>query len=73
MQDIDTGIALLPVGGTYTMNPDEAALACKAIGPKLAIPMHYGSIVGTKDDAQTFTELAECDTMILTQGETKTL
>ncbi len=46
--------ALLPVGGTYTMNAREAAQAVAMIRPKVAIPMHYGSIVGSADDAEVF-------------------
>ncbi|RLG22054.1 MBL fold metallo-hydrolase [Candidatus Micrarchaeota archaeon] len=42
LQNID--IALLPVGGTYTMNETEAAEAAVEIKPKIVIPMHYGSI-----------------------------
>ena len=38
-------IALLPCGGTYTMNIDEAAQAAKTIKPKIAVPMHYGEDV----------------------------
>ena len=52
-------IALLPVGGRYTMTADEAAEAANAIKPFLAIPMHYGSIVGTKEDAEEFVK--ECE------------
>jgi|SRR3989344_8019982 len=52
-------IALLPVGGTYTMNADEAAKAAFIIKPKLAIPMHFSSIVGTNEDALRFAELCE--------------
>ena len=47
-------IALLPVGGRYTMTSDEASEAAQIIKPFLAIPMHYGSIVGTKEDAEDF-------------------
>lgn len=50
-------IALLPVGGRFTMNSEEAAEAAKLIKPSLAIPMHYGSIVGKEEDAQEFIEL----------------
>lgn len=53
-KDID--IALLPVSGTYVMNADEAVQAALDISPKLAIPMHYGSIVGSEKDAQYFAE-----------------
>ena len=50
-------IALLPVGGTYTMNSEEASEAVRIISPKLAVPMHYGTIVGSLKDAQDFKEL----------------
>jgi len=50
-------IALLPVGGRFTMTAEEAADAAKIIQPDLAIPMHYGSIVGTETDAKEFQEL----------------
>ena len=36
-------IAILPIGGVFTMGPDEAAFACKLINPKIAIPEHYGT------------------------------
>ncbi len=52
-------IALLPVGGRFTMSAEEAVEAAKIIQPNLAIPMHYGSIVGTEKDAQEFKELCE--------------
>ncbi len=47
-------VALLPVGGTYTMDVAEAARATAAIDPRLAIPMHYGFIVGTRQDGERF-------------------
>ncbi|MBA4349581.1 MAG: Zn-dependent hydrolase [Thermodesulfovibrio sp.] len=49
-------IALLPVSGTYVMTAEEAAKAALDIKPKIAIPMHYGSIVGNKNDADRFAE-----------------
>ena len=57
MKDIRADIAFFPVGGTYTMNAEEAAEAAKIIDPKVAIPMHYGSIVGSNDDAEKFLKL----------------
>ena len=56
MKNIKADIALLPVSGTYVMTADEAAQAALDIKPKVAIPMHYGSIVGTKEDALKFAE-----------------
>lgn len=50
-------IFLVPVSGTYVMDAQEAARATLAILPKIAIPMHYGSIVGTIEDAKKFKEL----------------
>ncbi len=52
-------IAFLPVSGTYVMNAEEAAKAAEIIKPKIAIPYHYGSIVGTINDAEVFKKLAE--------------
>lgn len=51
---IETDIALLPVSGTYVMTADEAIQAARAINPKVAIPMHYGAIVGAQTDAERF-------------------
>jgi L-ascorbate metabolism protein UlaG (beta-lactamase superfamily) len=54
MKDIQADIALLPVSGTYVMTAEEAVQAALAIGPKIAVPMHYGAIVGDNSDAETF-------------------
>ena len=52
-------IALLPVGGRFTMSAEEAAEAASLIKPSLAIPMHWGSIVGTEEDAKEFIQLCK--------------
>ncbi len=52
-------IALLPIGGRFTMDVEEAVEAAKLIKPFLAVPMHYGSIVGSKEDAKEFVELCK--------------
>ena len=49
-------IALVPVGGTYTMNAKQAAELINRIRPAVAIPTHYGSVVGSMDDAVVFAE-----------------
>jgi L-ascorbate metabolism protein UlaG (beta-lactamase superfamily) len=54
LEDID--LALLPVGGTYTMNAEEAVQAAQTIQPRLAVPYHWGDIVGSEADARTFVE-----------------
>jgi L-ascorbate metabolism protein UlaG (beta-lactamase superfamily) len=63
-------VAILPAGGTYTMNAVEAAEATQYIKPELAIPYHWGQSVGNLSDAQTFAELARCAVKILAVGET---
>ena len=50
-------VAFVPVGGTYTMDFKEAASLINEIKPKIAIPIHYGSVVGTKQDATDFIKL----------------
>jgi L-ascorbate metabolism protein UlaG (beta-lactamase superfamily) len=59
MKDFDVDIALLPVSGTYVMTADEAVSAALAIEPKIAIPMHYGAIVGGQNDATRFKQALE--------------
>lgn len=56
MKTFKADIALLPVSGTYVMTAEEAVKAALAIKPKIAVPMHYDSIVGTKKDAKKFAE-----------------
>ena len=48
-------VAFVPIGGTYTMAASEAAGFIKKIRPQLAVPMHYGFVVGSQADAETFT------------------
>jgi L-ascorbate metabolism protein UlaG (beta-lactamase superfamily) len=62
--------ALLPVGGTYTMNAGEAAEAAAYIKPRIAIPYHWGDIVGGQSDAEQFSKTAQCNVKILTPGQT---
>jgi len=49
-------IAFLPVSGTYVMTEAEAAKAALDIKPDIAIPMHYGAIIGTRMNAELFAE-----------------
>lgn len=50
-------IAFVPVGGTFTMDYKEAAELINEIKPKIAVPTHYGSIVGEKSDGVSFSKL----------------
>jgi L-ascorbate metabolism protein UlaG (beta-lactamase superfamily) len=50
MAQIQCDVALLPMGGTYTMNAQEAAQAAARIEPKVVVPMHWGDIVGSRAD-----------------------
>ena len=54
LQEISCDIALVPVGGTYTMTAKDAAGLINAMRPAAAIPTHYGNIVGKKEDGETF-------------------
>ncbi len=69
----DVDLALLPVGGTYTLDGPEAAQACKTIGPKAAVPYHWGDIVGSPRDAKGFLSAIECQGHLLQPGESLTL
>jgi len=68
MSDLKPDIALVPVSGTYVMTAQEAAKAVEKIKPKIAIPMHYGVIVGSEKDAHEFKQLVKsCEVQILTK------
>ena len=53
-RQVDCNIAMIPIGGTYTMTWEEAAELIKQIKPSLAIPIHYKTIVGSQEDANNF-------------------
>jgi L-ascorbate metabolism protein UlaG (beta-lactamase superfamily) len=59
MVDIQTDVALLPAGGTYTMTASEAAQVANMIKPGVAVPMHWGEIIGSLSDAEAFRD--QCD------------
>jgi len=54
LDSVKADVSFVPIGGTYTMEPPEAAELVKAQQPKLAVPMHYGFVVGTPADAERF-------------------
>lgn len=59
LEELDANVAFVPVGGgPFTMDPDEAGALVRAIQPSLAVPMHYGYIVGTSGDGERFRRAA---------------
>lgn len=56
-KNIICDVAFVPVGGTFTMDYKEAASLINEIQPKIAVPTHYGLIVGNKDDGIKFSKL----------------
>ncbi len=67
MAGLKPDIALLPVSGKYVMDADEAVEAVRLLEPGLAIPMHYGSIVGSEADALRFQQLSPTPVRIMTR------
>ena len=65
MKELKVDIAFLPVSGTYVMTAEQAVKAARAIKPKLAIPMHYGAIVGDEKDAMAFKKALEGEVEVL--------
>ncbi len=72
MANFEADVAMLPVSGTYVMDYREAADAARIIRPTVAVPMHYGSGVGTVQDGIRFQqELAgEIEVMVFETGQT---
>ena len=56
-KNVKCDVAFVPVGGTYTMDFKESANLINEIQPKIAVPIHYGSVVGTSQDAIDFSKL----------------
>lgn len=56
-KNIICDVAIVPIGGTFTMDYKEAANLINEIQPKIAVPIHYGLIVGNKDDGIKFSKL----------------
>ena len=52
-------VAILPIGGVFTMGPDEAAFACQLIRPKMVIPDHYGTFPVLEQDCKRFASQIE--------------
>ncbi len=60
LEDVHADAAFLPIGGDpATMDPSDGAALAKAIGPQVAVPMHFGFLVGSARDGERFRELAD--------------
>jgi L-ascorbate metabolism protein UlaG (beta-lactamase superfamily) len=68
MSQIHADVAFLPVGGKYTMDATEAAKAANTIKPELAVPMHWGTIVGSQSDAEAFCEACKMSSEVPAVG-----
>jgi L-ascorbate metabolism protein UlaG (beta-lactamase superfamily) len=63
-------IAMLPIGGNYTMDAEDAAIATEFIKPKMVIPMHYDTFPPIKADPIEFENRVKCaDVKILKSGD----
>jgi L-ascorbate metabolism protein UlaG (beta-lactamase superfamily) len=65
MADVHCEVALLPVGGKFTMTWEEAAEACELIDADAAVPMHYGEVIGDRRDAERFRDRCRVPVTIL--------
>ncbi len=57
--EVKCDVAFFPVGGTFTATAPEAAAVVNKIRPAVAVPIHYGTIVGKAKDADTFADLLD--------------
>ena len=53
-EQVACDVALVPIGGTYTCDPHQAAAFVNALHPKTVVPIHYGSIVGVPENFDAF-------------------
>jgi len=58
-EQVKADVVFAPVGGTYTMDANDAAHAVNMIHPKIGIPIHYGLLVGDQSDAKKFSSLLD--------------
>lgn len=58
LETVRSDVAFIPVGGTYTMDVQQAAGLARAMSPGLAVPMHYGFVAGSAADGPAFREAA---------------
>ena len=59
LEHLDTDVAMVPIGGTFTMDAEEAGAFVRTMSPRLAVPMHYGFVVCSPSRAAVFRKVAE--------------
>ena len=62
---VGVDVALLPVSGVYVMTAAEAAEAARRISPRVAVPMHWGEHIGSREDAERFARAAPVEVKIM--------
>lgn len=68
-ETISCDVALIPIGGTFTMDPVQAAAFINTIKPRFVIPTHYGTTVGNKEDVDTFEPLVDSSITVIRKME----
>jgi len=65
LRNLKVDVAIVSVSGKSTTTPEEAAEFVNSTIPRFAIPMHYGTTIGTIEDAEKFKKLSRAEVIIL--------
>lgn len=63
-RSVQCDVALVPIGGTYTMNREQAAEYILKLNPKAVVPTHYGDVAGKPEDGEVFEGLVSANSTI---------
>ena len=64
-KEVKCDVLFIPIGGTYTMDYKEAAELTNVIKPQIAVPIHYSTVVGSREDANKFLEMIEVEGKVI--------
>ena len=64
-KEVKCDVLFIPIGGYYTMDYKEAAELTNIIKPIIAVPIHYSTVVGTKEDADKFLDMIEVEGKVI--------
>lgn len=59
IKKVDCDVAIIPIGGKFTMDKKQAADYIVNLGPKAVVPTHYGDVVGSPSDGKAFKAMVE--------------